>query len=85
MIDLFFVYTRFDDNIQQENELIQNDGWNIARQIATYSKNHLISGKDQQIQTRLDRGNRGRSCDLCIGLRPAGTINSKISLNGVSG
>ncbi len=55
MIDLFFVYTRFDDNIEQENELIQNDGRNIARQIATDSEIHLISGKDQQIQTRLDQ------------------------------
>ncbi len=51
MIDLFFVYTRFDDSIEQENELIQNDGRNIARQIATDSEIHLISGKDQQIQT----------------------------------
>ena len=55
LIDLFFVYTRFDDSIEQENELIQSDGWNIARQIAADSKNYLISGKDQQIQTRLDR------------------------------
>ena len=55
LIDLFFVYTRFDDSIEQENELIQSDGWNIARQIATDSKNYLISGKDQQIQTRLER------------------------------
>ena len=55
LIDLFFVYTRFDDSIEQENELIQSDGWNIARQIAVDSKNHLISGKDRQIQTRLDR------------------------------
>ena len=49
LIDLFFVYTRFDDSIEQENELIQSDGWNIARQIAADSEIHLISGKDQQI------------------------------------
>ena len=55
LIDLFFVYTRFDDSIEQENELIQSDGWNIARQIAADSEIHLISGKDQQIRTRLDR------------------------------
>jgi two-component system sensor histidine kinase BarA len=54
LIDLFFTYTRFKDDIKQANELLQSDGRNIARKIADASKN-LNAGQAQQIQTMLDQ------------------------------
>lgn len=54
MIDLFFTYTRFNDDIKQANELLQSDGRNIARKIADASKN-LNAGQAQQIQSMLDQ------------------------------
>ena len=53
LIDLFFVYTRFDDNIERENLLLQSNGRNIARQIATDSESNLILDQDKQLQARL--------------------------------
>jgi len=54
LIDLFFTYTRFNDDIKQANELLQSDGRNIARKIADASKN-LNAGQAQQIQSMLDQ------------------------------
>ena len=53
LIDLFFVYTRFDDNIERENLLLQSNGRIIARNIATDSESNLILDQDKQLQTRL--------------------------------
>ena len=53
LIDLFFVYTRFDDNIERENLLLQSNGRNIARQIATDSESNLILDQDKEIQAML--------------------------------
>jgi len=54
LIDLFFSYTHFKDDIKQANALLQSDGRNIARKIADASKK-LNVGQAQQIQTMLDQ------------------------------
>jgi len=53
LIDLFFVYTRFDDNIEREILLLENYGRNIARNIATESESNLVLDQDKQLQARL--------------------------------
>jgi two-component system sensor histidine kinase BarA len=53
LIDLFFVYTRFDDNIKRENLLLQSNGRNIARNIATESESNLVLDQDKQLQAML--------------------------------
>ena len=53
LIDLFFVYTRFDDNIERENLLLQSNGRIIARNIASDSESNLILDQDKQLQARL--------------------------------
>ena len=53
LIDLFFVYARFDNNIERENLLLQSNGRNIARNIATDSESNLILDQDKQLQARL--------------------------------
>ncbi|MDH3447052.1 MAG: ATP-binding protein [Gammaproteobacteria bacterium] len=55
LIDLLFTYKYIDSSIEQANDLLQDKGRIIARQIAGASEFNLYTGNDDQIQYLLDQ------------------------------